>query len=308
MRIFILLVCLITGLLAGMILLIGLPGFQKPRIDDRYQGEVIEMKGDTIRFFQKGKGPDILLIHGIPGMAEDWEELVNELAASYRVTMYDRPGHGFSSFQYHASPLVYNMEIAAGLKSALSLDDVIVVGHSYGSTVALALAVHDTPGIKGYVLLSAASFPAGGYKLYHRIVGFPVAGRGLIRIIRGSILPPAMEAKLNSYFNPNREMMPEDYYTTRIHFFIQVKSLVSSSREEAFFNRDITAIEQDYGNITKPVLLVHGENDKVIPLSLARDLDSTLPDSRMVVLKETGHMVQYVMPVKIKNEIDSFFK
>jgi pimeloyl-ACP methyl ester carboxylesterase len=293
-------------MMAGMILLVGLPGFEAPEVSDVYKGEFIDIKGDTIRFFQKGEGPDILLIHGMPGVAEDWESLVKELEKDYRVTVYDRPGQGLSSFQYNPHPLRYNTEVAAGLITALSLTDVIIVGHSYGGAIALALAAQDPPGIKGYVLLSPSSFPTGGFKLFNHLAGYPVAGRGFIRIIRGSIIPPAIRTGMNTAFNPNREYMPDFYYETRINIFIQTKVLVSTSREEAFFNKDINSIKQYYGDIKKPVLIIHGESDKVIPVYVSQDLDSLIPDSQLVVLKETGHMLQYVMPEKIKNEIDAF--
>jgi pimeloyl-ACP methyl ester carboxylesterase len=306
MKVFILIICLIIGVMAGMVMLVGLPEFEKSEVNETLKGEFIEIKGDNIRFFQKGEGPDILLIHGMPGIAEDWEALVKEMVKNYRVTVYDRPGQGLSSFHYDSNPLRYNMEVAAGLISALSLTDVIIAGHSYGGAITLALAVQDLAGVKGYVLLSPASLPTGGFKLFYHIAGYPVAGRGFIRLIRGSIIPPTIEAGLNTAFNPNREYIPDFYYETRINFFIQTKSLVSTSREEAFFNKDIKSIKQSYGDIKKPVLIIHGESDKVIPVYVSQDLNNSIPGSKLVVLKETGHMVQYVMPEKIKKEIDAF--
>ncbi|MBN2532737.1 MAG: alpha/beta hydrolase [Spirochaetales bacterium] len=306
MKAFILIIGLIIGLMAGLILVVGLPEFEKPVANDLYRGEFIDIKGDTIRYFQKGQGPDVLLIHGTPGVVEDWETLAKELEKDYRVTAYDRPGQGLSSFQYNPDPLLYNMEIAAGLIKALSLTDVIVIGHSYGGAIALALAVQESPEIKGFVLLSPASFPTGGFKLFDLIAGYPVAGRGLIRIIRGSVIPSLIKNGLNTAFNPNLKQKPDYYYETRINLFIQAKALVSTYREEAFFNKGINSIKQYYGDIKKPVLIIHGESDKVIPLYVSQELNNLIPDSKLVILNETCHMVQYVAPEKIKEEIDAF--
>lgn len=287
-------------------MLVGLPEFEQFDMSNGYQGEYIDLNGDIIRYFQKGGGQDVLLIHGMPGMAEDWEELVNELERDYRVTSYDRPGQGFSSFQYNLHPLRYNMEVAAGLIVALDLTDVIIIGHSYGGAVALALAVQDSPGISGYVLVSPVSLPTGGFKLFYQIAGYPIAGRGFIRIIRGSIIPAMIESGLKTAFIPNKEFMPDYYYETRIHIYIQTRTLVSTAREEAFLNKDIKLIEPYYGDIKKPVLIIHGESNKVIPVYISQELDNLVPDSRLIVFKETGHMVQYVVPKKIKDEIDTF--
>lgn len=56
----------------------------------------INIQGNKIRYSQSGEGRDLLLIHGTPGFLEDWNAIAAELAKDYRVTCYDRMGHGYS--------------------------------------------------------------------------------------------------------------------------------------------------------------------------------------------------------------------
>ena len=74
-----------------------------------FKGQHVAVHGNPIRYYQQGSGPDILLIHGSPGSIEDWDTVIDDLAKDYRVTAYDRPGHGYSgstgnrhSYEYHA--------------------------------------------------------------------------------------------------------------------------------------------------------------------------------------------------------------
>ena len=66
------------------------------RIPEGLKGRYVEVKGNRIRYSQTGAGQDILLIHGCPGSLEDWEPVAESLSRKYRVTAYDRPGHGYS--------------------------------------------------------------------------------------------------------------------------------------------------------------------------------------------------------------------
>ena len=139
---------------------------------------------------------------------------------------------------------------------------------------------------------------------YNQIAGFNIPGRGIIRAIKGFIFPPILKSNLQSAFNP--DIIPEGYYERRIPVFYQTKAIVSMLREEAFINRDIRSMNDYYSEIKKPVLIIHGDSDKVIPLYISQELQTRIPGSKLVAFSETGHMIQEVHPEKIKQEIDSF--
>ncbi len=85
-------------LFAAIILILSIAGITSrdmTKIPEDFEGKFIEISGIKIRYNQIGKGQDILFIHGVPGSIEDWEPVISSLSSNYRVTVYDRPGHGY---------------------------------------------------------------------------------------------------------------------------------------------------------------------------------------------------------------------
>src|SRR5204862_1605142 len=119
-------------------------------------------------------GADVLLIHGSPGSLEDWAPLVEPLAASHRVTAYDRTGHGYSGDAGNQSTYEYHADVALGLIDALGLKDVIVVGHSYGGGTALAMAIRNPASVKAFVIVDAAAYRMRDPEPLYRLLALPV--------------------------------------------------------------------------------------------------------------------------------------
>jgi pimeloyl-ACP methyl ester carboxylesterase len=109
-------------LVGFVVLVLAMTGWlSKDRIEipSNRLGRYINVKGEQIRCYQTGTGPDILLIHGLPGMVEDWKSLFDLAAAKYRITVFDRPGHGFSGTPSEYS-LAHNADVALGLIEQLN--------------------------------------------------------------------------------------------------------------------------------------------------------------------------------------------
>src|SRR5206468_5493685 len=115
--------------LAGLVLIVaaiaaiaGYGAAYRPQIElpAGLKGQFIDVMGIRTRYVQTGAGPDVLLIHGSTGSVDDWAPVTDALAPNFRVTTYDRPGHGYSS----AGPRCdyeYNADFAVALIRALQL-------------------------------------------------------------------------------------------------------------------------------------------------------------------------------------------
>jgi magnesium chelatase accessory protein len=101
----------------------------------------VEAEGLRWHVQQYGQGPDLLLIHGVAAATHSWRELGPRLAARYRVTAFDLPGHGFTSAPSdpHAFTQRGMARAAAGLLRRLDVAPVAVVGHSAGAALGAAL-------------------------------------------------------------------------------------------------------------------------------------------------------------------------
>jgi pimeloyl-ACP methyl ester carboxylesterase len=101
-----------------------------------------------------GAGTPVVLIHGLPGTAQDWED-VTPLLAGHRTIAIDRPGFGYSSGGY--VPFTRQLEVIDALLHKLHVVRPILVGHSYGGTISLGFAERYPHEVSGLVLVDAAA-------------------------------------------------------------------------------------------------------------------------------------------------------
>jgi pimeloyl-ACP methyl ester carboxylesterase len=276
------------------------------KIPGDFEGKYIEISGVKIRYKQIGKGQDILLIHGVPGSIEDWEPVINSLSSNCRVTVYDRPGHGYSSAQNIGYNLEHNAHIALGLINELNLENVIVVGHSYGGSVIMALAVRNPHQIKAFIPVAGATYLIEDIEPIFSLIRIPIIGRGFAAVVSSFIGPAMIKDGLNQSFHPNEQIIPEGFIDTRVKIWLQTKVLVSTAREELNLNSDLEKIIPDYGNISKKFLIIHGDNDLFVPKGDSLKLHKIIKNSKLLILSNTGHQVQYARPdilIRTINEV-----
>ncbi len=296
----ILIVCVVV---LGIIVIAGL-GSDAIEIPEGFAGEYITVDGVKIRYVQKGRGPDLLCIHGLPGSLEDWETVIEPLSARYRVTVYDRPGHGFSGTEKIGYNLDHNARTALGLIDALGLKDVIVVGHSYGGSIVMALAVRNPSNIRGFITLGGASYEVAHIDPLFRIISLPLIGRGLAALASSTVGDGMIQEGVTAAFRPNEDALPPDYMETRKRIFLQTKVICTLAREEIHLNPDLRGIIPKYGEIGNPFIIIHGAADLLVPAADSRKLDSMLSRSKLIILEGVGHQVQFVRPEILIRAID----
>ena len=110
----------------------------------------------TVRVLERpGRDPAVVLLHGLPGTADDFDAVTARCRGIHTIA-FDRPGFGWSSGSYH--PLAEQLRTIDALLARLSVHaPVILVGHSYGGTLALAYAEREPAAVAGLVLVDAAA-------------------------------------------------------------------------------------------------------------------------------------------------------
>ncbi|MBF0223933.1 MAG: alpha/beta hydrolase [Desulfobacterales bacterium] len=273
------------------------------QIPSNFKGDYIEIEGSKIRYYQIGAGKDILFIHGLPGSIEDWEP-VEELSSKYRLTMYDRPGYGFSSpgkSDYH---LNYNADIALKVIRKLNLENVIVVGHSYGGATSLAMAIQNPKEVKEFVVISAPSyFTMPAPKIYN-FVTLPIIGRGLTSSLSYLLGTGMVKDGIHKAFHPNMNSMPSDFTEKRSKIWLQTKVINTLARERLNLNDDLKIIEPNFKNISKKIIIVHGDADLSVPSDGSIKLHKIIKKSEMIIFENTGHQVQFAKPDDLIKIID----
>ena len=289
------LLLIVTGV-AALVVVIGL---WPARALSPGDGVRIELDGSTVRYVQRGTGPDVLLIHGMVGTAEDWETLMPLLAARYRVTAIDLLGQGGADPRPGAHNIDGNARAITQLAERLGLEDTVVVGHSYGGAIALKLATDAWPRARGYVLLAPATRPID-ITFTDRLVAIPVFGLGVARIAQPFVGEGMIRAGLSAAVAPDGAYMPADFVDVRARRWNRAEVLHTYSQQHMAFNAELTALSQRYAAIDRPVMVLQGDGDEYHALiDGSRHLAQAIPRARLVQLPGAGHYLQYKDPAAV---------
>jgi pimeloyl-ACP methyl ester carboxylesterase len=125
-------------------------------------GQFLEVNGVRLHYVERGAGTPLVLLHGNGSMIQDFESsgLIELAAQNYRVIVFDRPGFGYSDRPRNVvwTPAA-QAELFAAALSHLGISHAIVLGHSWGSSVAVALAIKYPKLVQGLVLASGYYYP-----------------------------------------------------------------------------------------------------------------------------------------------------
>ncbi|HDP79741.1 MAG TPA: alpha/beta hydrolase [Spirochaetes bacterium] len=294
--------------LLGLAILIAAAGlFSRDDISipDGLKGKYVDIGGEKIRVHQQGAGLDVLLIHGLPGCIEDWDPVMDRLAKKYRVTVYDRPGHGFSGAKKAGYSLASNADTAIELMRVLGLKNVTVAGHSYGGGITLAMAVRKPAAVKGYVSVAGVSYPVGHIDPAFYPVLIPLLGRGFAVIASNTMGTAMVKEGMKNAFSPNDNYLTDEILKLRMRVFLQPKVIVSVAHEEITINRELPALIAAYPDIRAPFHILHGSGDLLLPYNDSRQLAKVVAGSRLTVLDGVGHQVQFVRPETVIAAVDA---
>ncbi len=266
-------------------------------------GKYLSVGNVRIRYYQTGEGRDVLLIHGLPGIIEDWMPVVNLLEKHYRVTVIDRPGHGFSTGEGLDGSLEQNITIIYALIKALGLKNLILAGHSYGGAIALGMAVADPPEVSAYLLVAPLSYEL---KSDDRIFVFLLSPLG--KLFFNPIVSLGgryfVEKGLEKAFSPEENFLTEDFIKSREEIWLKKSVLMTIAREHIHAMRDLKRQIPFYHNISKPVFILHGDHDRLIPYQHSLRLHRVIRDSKLKILKNAGHMIPITHPEEVEKGID----
>jgi pimeloyl-ACP methyl ester carboxylesterase len=270
-------------------------------------GGFVEAHGLRLHYMEKGQGPALVLLHGLGSMVEDFVSsgLLERLAASYRVIAFDRPGYGHSD----AAPrrLAWPSRQAQVLREALHKLNVrhpIVLGHSWGSLVALAFALRYPGAVRSIALVSGYFFPTlrldapllspPGIPLVGDLLRFSVSpwfGRFLWPVFLGVIFAPARA--------PRRGPVPK-------WLALRPAQLKAVGAESLLTVPAAWALSRRYRELTLPMCIVAGAQDRYVsPRSHSVRLKGMLRQSRLMLVPGAGHMVHHTHPGAIVSALEA---
>lgn len=267
------------------------------RIPAGLAGQHIEIDGVQLRVQQIGHGPDVLFLHGSIGSLEDFDSVLPELVKRFRVTTFDRIGHGYSALPPVKANITSNARYTRRLIEELELQNVIVVGHSYGGSIALKLAIEQTPQVSSYVLLAPAAYSLASTRPIEHLLAAPVIGKGLLFMLRPIIAEPMLSDGLLTSLSPNTALFDPAFIDFRINMWNNTGILFTRVQQTSDVTAELDAMHASYPEIQRPMHVLLGKQEPYTDIAEgSKRLVEVVPNSKLVMLDNTGHYLQYVEP------------
>ena len=245
---------------------------------------VKELKGYS--YVDEGKGPVLMMLHGLFGALSNWEAVVNKFSAQFRVVIpmlpiYEMPikDAGLEGLQKYVEDFVEAME----------LDNMIIMGNSLGGHIALLYTLHNESKVSRLVL-------TGSSGLFENAMGGSYPRRGSYDYIKERVEYTFYDPKVVS-----KELVDEVFETTRsIPKCMRIVAIAKSAQRNNLAN--------ELGKIKVPTLLVWGLNDTITPPMVGHDFNRLIPQSKLRFIDKCCHAPMMEHPEKFNELMDDFFK
>jgi pimeloyl-ACP methyl ester carboxylesterase len=271
--------------------------WQRAGVEPRYE----DLSGLRVRYVRRGRGPSLILLHGLGASIFTWADVIPVLARDHDVVAVDLPGFGGSDIPADLSSSVYPGTVL-GLMDRLGISRATLVGNSLGGAVAIVLAARHPERVRRLVLIDSAgyNFEPSRRPLILRLIGTAPVSAALDALpIRRRVVRTA----LRQVFHDPARVTPE-----RVEEYLA--PLARPGTTEAL--RSLLAPQSSFGlpglvrEVRVPTLIVWGRNDRWIPVADADRFAAAIPGARKVVLEECGHVPQEERPAEVVHLLEEF--
>lgn len=270
-------------------------------------GKFLNVDGVRLHYVERGSGEPLMLIHGNGTQIEDFETsgLIDLAAKTHRVVVFDRPGFGHSS---RPMGRIWTPSAQADLLHEaliqLGVERCIVLGHSWGAAVALALALRHPSAVDKLVLVSGYYYPTDRFDAALQFVlAAPVIGdvlRYTLAPLLGRLGWPGLMKKI---FSP--ATLSPSFSAAIKEMALRPSQLHASAAEFTLMIPNAIEMQNRYSELSMPVSIVVGEDDQLINAkSQSMRLHGDIPGSVLHVISGLGHMVHHGARHKVMEAIE----
>ena len=284
-------------LVAASVVLGGFSAWMTRRIEAAVpgNGRFVEVDGERFHYYDEGKGPVLVMIHGLMGSSRNLTyALSGQLRQHFRVISVDRPGSGYSTrHPGTAADLPAQARQIAAFIQTLGLEKPLVLGHSLGGAIALALALDHPHAVSGLILvaplthpqrllplvfLSLAVRPAGLRRWLSHTLTLPIGLLTKGSVVKGVFAPDPAPADFATRGGGLLGMRPANFY--------------AASTEINQVNDYLPGMVKRYPQLTLPIGLIYGAKDQVLDFQKhGQALASLVPGVKLQLVEGRGHML-----------------
>ena len=275
-------------------------------------GRFVEVNGERFHYVEEGKGPPLVMIHGLMGSSRNLTyALSGQLREQFRVITLDRPGSGYSTrHKGTAADLSAQASQVAAFIDTLGLDKPLVLGHSLGGAIALALALDHPDAVSGLLLVAPLTHPQPTLP----VVFWSLAVRPawLRRWVAHTLTVPigllTRRAVVKGVFAP--DPAPEDFATRGGGLLgMRPDNFYAASSEIALVNDYLPGMVKRYPQLTLPISLIYGAQDRVLDFRRhGQALADRVPGLKLQVVEGRGHMLPITATARVVEAVEHLAK
>jgi abhydrolase domain-containing protein 6 len=235
----------------------------------------------------RGERPTIVLVHGFGASKEVWLRFSRQLKDEFHIIAVDLPGHGRSSMQMNLDYRISSQ--VAYLRSiidALALDKPHLAGNSMGGAITALYAARYPEETASLIL-----FNPGGISIHESEM--------MAQFARGEN-PLLVETPEDFETLLNFSMEKKPFLIWPITSVMAQRAIARRPLNEKIFNDIVQDADRDFQGVLSairiPVLIVWGRHDRLINVENGRVFDELIPDSRLVILEDAGHVPMIETP------------
>ncbi|MYZ49979.1 alpha/beta hydrolase [Rhizobiales bacterium L72] len=270
-------------------------------------GAFLEVGGVRLHYFERGRGPALVLFHGNGSLIQDFlsSGLVARAARRYRVIVFDRPGYGFSARPRGRlwTPWAQADLLHAAL-ARLGIGEAIVLGHSWGALVAASYALRFPAATRALVLASGYFYPS---PRFDALLASPSAVPVLGDVLRCTVSPFIARAiwplLMRRIFGP--APVPPSFAEFPRELALRPSQLRAAAAESALLVPAAARLARRYSGIRVPTVVIAGADDRMLDSRYqSAGVARAVPGSRLHLLPGVGHMVHQTAPDAVMAAID----
>ncbi len=264
-------------------------------------GRTVQAAGIATNYHDAGHGDNVVLLHGSgPGVSAwaNWRLVIPALAERFRVLAPDAVGFGYTE---RPAGVRYDLDTwvghALGFFDAMGIGQAHVVGNSFGGALAMALAIRHPERVGRLVLMGS-----GG-------LDFPLTP-GLDETWGYT---PSVEnmRRLLDLFAYDRNLVNDELARLRYEASMRpgiqeaYASMFPPPRQDGI--RRIASREEDIRALSHPTLIIHGREDRIIPVSSSQRLFELIPNAQLHLFGKCGHWTQIEHNARFNRLVTDFF-
>lgn len=263
-------------------------------------GTMLDVPGGRLHYTDEGSGPTIVLIHGLGGQLRNFARpLVERLALSNRVIAIDRPGSGYSTVSGVYPDLRGQASMVASLIEALGAGRVVLVGHSLGGALSLALAMDRPDLVRGLALVAPLTVLQTDAPPAFRIL--TIRSAALRALISWTLVAPfgrmGGRDRRKPVFAPDQ--VPDDFESRGGGALVyRPRGFDAASRDLLDLPGSLPGIAARYHSIKPPVSVLFGRGDRILdPNRNGKAFVAQMPGATLSLV-DGGHMLPFTRPIE----------